>query len=206
MLWDGLIVLVASVLAINGWNRGLVASWRGPVAIIAATLIVQQFYIDFSTWLVSRIRINPEAAVVAGYLLLWFCADIILEIILYMFIKQGSKARPVFLDRLGGVAYGLVKACIIALLPLMVSSVELKIPPPPADKSGLVFPQSMATEGSYLLPGLRGVAMACLPHLQKYVVSSKPPSFTPVYELPEINADEAQGRQHTRQEIEELLK
>lgn len=208
MLWDGLIVLVASVLAVNGWNRGLIASWRGPIAMIASTLIVQQVYIDFSTWLMSRLRINPEAAVVAGYLVLWFGVEVILEIALFMFIKQSFKRRPVFFDRAGGVAYGLAKACVIAVLPLMAVTAEPKIPPPPPDKSGLVFPQFMTTEGSYLLPGLRGVALACQSVLGKYVVSSKPPSFTPAYESTngEIDANEAQGRQHTRQEIEELLK
>lgn len=207
MLWDGLVLIVATVLAVNGWNRGLVASWRGPIAMIAATLAVQPFYVDFSTWIVTRLRVSPETAVVAGYLMLWFSIEAILEIVLAMLIRGGVQQRPIFFDRLGGVFYGLAKTAVIVVLPLVAISVELKIPPPPPDRSGLVLPGYTGIENSYLVPGFRSVAEALVPLVGRFVASDKPPSFQPVYETPRKPAPEEESRAgQMRREIEQLLK
>src|SRR5262245_18209236 len=140
MLWDGLFLIAATILAFNGWKRGLIASWRGPIAMILATLAVQPFYVDFATWIVSRLRVSPETAVLMAYLMLWLSIESVHEIVLAMVIRGGVQTRPIFFDRVGGVAYGLFKALVIITLPLMAVSAELKIPPPPPDRSGLVLP------------------------------------------------------------------
>jgi uncharacterized membrane protein required for colicin V production len=208
MLWDGLIVIMAVVLAVNGWNRGLIRSWRGPIAMILATVIVQRIYIDFSTWVMSRLRIDPDAAVIIGYLMLWFSVEVVLEIALSMLIRDGVQKRPVIVDRLGGVFYGLAKAAVIVILPLMAISVDLKIPPPPKDKSGLVLPDSSTAKGSLLLPGFESVAEAAIPIAGNLVVSNNAPSFTPTY--PRLKGDEEEVEESKpavdRKEIEDLLK
>jgi uncharacterized membrane protein required for colicin V production len=214
MLWDGLILLAAIVLAINGWNRGLLRSWRGPIAMVIATLVVQHYYIDFSTWIMSRLRISPETAVIFGYLILWFSLEAVIEIALAMLIRGGVAKQPFFFDRVGGVVYGLAKAAVIIVLPLMATSVDLKIPPPPADKSGLKLPDESAAKGSFLVPGFSQVADAVMPLAGKWVVSYDAPSFTPSYKDPEKEkqqADAAGTEQPVEQvvnkkEIEDLLK
>lgn len=208
MLWDGLILITAVVLAVNGWNRGLLRSWRGPIAMVIATLIVQRFYIDFSTWIMSRLRIDPAAAVIIGYLMMWFSVEALLEITLSMLVKDGVQKRPIFADRLGGVFYGLAKAAVIVILPLMATAVELKIPPPPKDKSGLQLPESSSVKGAILLPGFESVAEAAVPVVGQFIVSTNPPSFTPTYPKirdPDAPEDETKPAVD-RKEIEDLLK
>ena len=207
MVWDGLIVVLAVVLCVNGWNRGLLRSWRGPLAMIAATLITQRFYIDFSTWIMSRLRIAPEAAVVIGYLMLWFSIESVLEITISMLVRGAVQQRPLFFDRAGGVLYGLAKTSVIVLLPLMALSVELKIPPPPEDLSGLQLPSAAASmQGSLLMPGYTTVAHSLLPMLGNYVVSLNAPSFTPTYPRPEQASAEEKKPEIDKQELENLLK
>ena len=209
MLWDGLFLIVATVLAFNGWKRGLIASWRGPIAMVLATLAVQPFYVDFATWIVSRLRVTPETAVLMAYLMLWFSIEAVLEIGVAMVIRGGVQTRPMLLDRLGGVIYGLFKTTVIITLPLMAVSAELKIPPPPADRSGLVLPSYSGIENSYLVPGFKAVAKELLPIAGQYVVSNKEPSFKPVYEAPkqvETGAPSAESNGTMRREIEQILK
>jgi len=210
MLWDGLFLLVATVLAVNGWGRGLIASWRGPIAMILATLAVQPFYVDFATWIVSRLRVSPETAVLMAYLMLWFSIESVLEIVLAMLIRGGVQTRPLFFDRAGGVVYGLCKATIIITLPLMAESAELKVPPPPPDRSGLVLPAYSGIENSYLVPGFQAVAKALLPLAGQFVVSTKEPSFQPVYTPAKQEETEAPPSQESkgtmRREIEDMLK
>lgn len=208
MLWDGLFLIVATVLAVNGWKRGLIASWRGPIAMVLATLAVQPFYVDFATWIVSRLRTSPETAVLMAYLMLWFSIESVLEIVLAMAIRGGVQTRPIFFDRAGGVIYGLFKSAVIITLPLMAVSAELKVPPPPPDLSGLVLPSSSSIENSILVPGFKAVAQALLPLAGQFVVSDKEPSFKPVYPRPvETEAptsEESKGGM--RREIEDMLK
>jgi len=207
MFFDGLFGLAAIVLAVNGWHRGLLRSWRGPIAMVLATLIVQHFYIDFSTWIVSRLLISPEAGVMIGYLILWFSLESILEIVLAMVIKDGVKKRPTFFDRMGGAVYGLVKALIIILLPLMAISVDLKIPSPPPDKSGLQFSALETSGQAILVPGFKKVAVSLVPLIGKYVVSQNAPSFTPVFDTVENESGrQAEDRERTQKEIQNLLK
>jgi hypothetical protein len=202
MLWDGLILVMTVVLAVNGYKRGLFASWRGPIAMILATFAVQQFYIDFAAWVAARLRIAPEPAVMVGYLMLWFTIEIVLELVLGLLLKGGPQRRPGAFNRILGLTYGLCKALVIALLPLMAVSVELKIPQPPPDKSGLVVPQFAALEGSYLIPNLKNVAAAMVPLCGPLVVSTKAPSFKPDYSTPAS----AGGKEATKKDIEEVLK
>lgn len=205
MLWDGLFLVVAVVLAVNGWNRGVVASWRGPVAMVAATILVQHFYVDFAAWVTMRLRVSPETAVILGYLMLWFSAEAVLEIVAAMVLRFGPKQRPVFFNRVLGGFYGLAKATVIAVFPLMAASVDNQIPPPPADKSGLVLPQFAGSEGSYLLPGFRKLGTSLLPSIGPYVVSTKPPAFKPNYDSPEDKAETAPARPSGK-ELDNVLK
>lgn len=211
MLWDGLFLVTAVVLAINGWNRGLIGSWRGPIAMAIATLVVQQFYVDFAAWVTSRLRINPESAVIVGYLMLWFSAEALLEMLLAMLLKGGKQHRPIFFNRLGGIFYGIFQATVFAILPLMAASVDIKIPQPPPDRSGLVVPEFAGVEGSYLVPGFKSVALAMVPIAGQFVVSTKPPSFTVDYKKPAPEGESGGGSKQglgkpDTTEIENLLK
>ena len=204
MLWDGVFVIMCVVLAINGYKRGLVASWRGPIAMVLATFIVQFIYIDFSAWVTMRLRITPESAVIVGYLMLWFSIEAILEILLMALIKVGPRTRPGTFNRIFGIFYGLAKALIITVLPLMAAQVEINIPEPPPDKSGLVVPEFAGLQGAYLMPGFKSVARALLPTVGQFVVSSKTPSFKPDYSSPELK--NANDTKNLEKDINNLLK
>ncbi len=199
MFWDLLFIAILVVLGVNGYNRGLIASWRGVVAMAAATLIAQQFYIEFAAWVSFRLKISAEPALVAGYLMLWLSVDTVLEIILAVAIQGARQRRPGALDRICGIAYGLAKSLVLILLPLLVTTVACKIPPAPIDKSGLVLPDFLTTNGSYLLPGFRTVAQAMLPIAGKFVVSDKAPSF-------KMPLKESADKQSLEKDLEDVLK
>jgi hypothetical protein len=204
MLWDGVFLVMATILAINGYKRGLLASWRGPIAIVLTTLAVQYIYIDFAAWVAARLRVGPQQAVVVGYLLLWFAIEALLEILLEALLKGGMPKRPGTFNRIAGVGYGLCKAVLIAILPLMAAGVDIKIPEPPPDRSGLVVPQLAAVEGSYLMPGFTAVAHAALPIAGTFVVSTKAPSFKPDYSTPELKSP--QDSKQLEKDIDSVLK
>lgn len=207
MLFDGLLLVIAIVLAVNGWHRGLVRSWRGPIAMIVATIIVQQIYVDFATWIVSRLKVTPEAAVIIAYLVAWFSIEAVLEILLVMLVKDVIKTRPVFFDRLGGVFYGLFKAVVIVILPLMAISVPLKVPTAPADKSGLKIPGMDVSQQAIFMPGFKKIAEALIGSLGTYVISDKAPSFTPVFDnVDNEETQQVKDKRKTQQEIQNLLK
>lgn len=204
MLWDGLFLAMAVILAINGYRRGVVASWRGPLAMVAATLIVRQFYVDFAAWVTARLRVSPDAAVVIGYLMLWFSIEALLEIVLASVLPGGQSKRPGAFNRIFGAGYGLAKAVVIAILPLMAASAEIKIPPPPPDKSGLVIPDFVGITGSMFIPGMRTVAGSLLPLAGPLIVSTKEPSYKPDYETPELKGPSS-GKA-LEKDIESVLK
>lgn len=212
LVFDGLIVIVGTILAFNGYKRGLVASWRGPIAIIAATIAVKYVYVDFATWIMSRLGINPEAAVLIGYLMLWFSLEIILEIVLAMTFKQEAQKAPVMLDRLGGAGYGLLKTAVIIILPIMAVSADIKIPAPPPDKIRQNIEVFGSRDETYLVSGFRNIARALLPIIGGFVVSEKEPSFKPRYKKDRSEKADAPGEDQTegendidRQELEDLL-
>jgi len=210
MLLDGLFLVVAIGLAVNGWHRGLIASWRGLLAMILATVAVKFVYVDFSAWLLMRLQGSLLTAVVFGYLICWLTAEILIEMGLGMIFKEESKRKPRFADRAGGVLYGLSKASVIFLLPAMAIAVEIQIPPPPAVKTAVSLPE-LRYDG-YLIAGFRQVARALVPVIGPYVVSERPPGFEMKYKQPDKGRDsqEATGEilkenGGERRKLEELL-
>jgi hypothetical protein len=181
MIWDGLIILLAITLAIAGWNVGIINSWRGPIAIIIATLATQQLYVDFSTWVVQQLRVQPDMAVAIGYVLLWGAFEITLEILLSVLVPLGSKKRPMMFERIAGAFMGLVKAAIVVLLPVMCLQVvdQNGIPKPPPQKNQMTNLIDSGADKSTFIKIFGGIAHGMLPTLGPVVVSKKTPSFQP---------------------------
>jgi len=180
MLWDGLIFVLIVTLAVAGWNVGIINSWRGPIALLVATLITQQFYIDFSTWIVQQLRMPPDQSVALGYTLMWCAIAIIVEILLSVLLPVASKNKPVFFERAGGAVFGLIRGVIIVLLPMVAMQGPMnKIPAAPPDKSALINPLESGIEKSALLPFFMNMAKGFYPSLKPIVVSEKAPSFKP---------------------------
>ena len=186
MLWDGMIILLALTLAIAGWNVGIINSWRGPVAVIIATLVTQQFYVDFAAWIVQQLRVQPDMAVVMGYLLLWGGIEIIGEILLNIVLSFGTKQRPQLFERIAGSALGLAKTFIIVLLPIMClhASAQNKIPGPPEQTAKLKVLMVSGVEESSLISFFGSIAKAASPTLGMFVISKKEPSFKPNFSRP----------------------
>lgn len=191
MIWDGLIVVLFITLAVAGWTVGIVNSWRGPIAIVVATLVTQQFYIDFATWIVQQLRLPPADAVAIGYVLLWGLLEIVCEIVLTMIIPLGSKHRPVAFERVAGAVFGIVKGLIVVILPLMTQQVEIKVPVAPPDKSKLIVLMDLGIEKSVVLKSFSGVSKSLMPALGAVVVSTKAPTFKPNWGPGESAGEEA---------------
>ncbi len=181
MIWDGLIALLFITLAVAGWTVGIVNSWRGPIAIVVATLVTQQFYVDFATWIVQQLRLPPNDAVAIGYVLLWGLVEIVTEIVLTMALQFGSKHRPLAFERVAGSAFGLIKGLIVVILPLMTQLVEIKVPTAPPDPSKLIVLMDLGIEKSVVLKSFSGAAKGLLPLLGPLVVSTKEPTFKPTW-------------------------
>lgn len=190
MFWDGLAAILVIALFIAGWKRGFLASLPGPVAIVAATLITQHIYIDFSQWLSAQLRLDPLPAVGAGYLMCWLTIETALELIIGMVLKgRFIEHTPIVINQFAGGLWGIFKAAVIIVLPLMALSVDIKIPEPPKDVSGLIAPEIPTESDSMVMPMMRKAAQALLPSIGNFVVSTKPPSFEPKYEKREVESN-----------------
>jgi hypothetical protein len=179
MLWDGLIVVLILTMMIAGWNVGIINSWRGPIAIVIATLLTQMFYVDFSTWIVQQLRVIPAQGIAIGYILLWCAIDIACEIIMGIVLPFGSKNRPVFFGRVGGAFFGLIRALIIIVLPMIAVQAPSKIPAPPPDKAPLINPMQSGIDKAGLVGFFNDFSKGLYPSLSGMVVSTKEPSFKP---------------------------
>lgn len=179
MLWDGLVFILFVALAVAGWNIGIINSWRGPIALVVATIATQQFYVDFATWIVQQLRIDPQHAVVIGYLLLWLAIEIVVELLMSLFLPWGSKNTPTFFNRAAGAIFGIIRAAVILILPLMALNGPINVPKPPADKTPLINPMSSGIDKAGSLQALNHVALNLTPTLGKLILSDKQPSFKP---------------------------
>jgi len=181
MVWDGLIIVLIVTLAIAGWSVGIVNSWRGPLAVIIATLVTQQLYIDFATWIVQQLRCSPEMGIGIGYILMWGAIEIIAEILLNLILPFGKKTRPLMYERALGAVLGIFKALLVVILPLMCLQVQNQIPKPPEEKAQLTILIDSGADKSALIKAFSGVAKGWVPMIGGLVVSTKPPSFKPTF-------------------------
>lgn len=186
MFWDGFIALAAVGLGIAGWNVGLINSWRAPIALIAATIITQQFYIDFATWIVQQLLVQPDFATFMAYLMMWLVSEIVIEIALNLFLTWGIKDAPRIYDRIGGVVLALFKWFLICLFPLMAMQAHNKVPAPPTKEEGLINPFAIGFKDSSIVRGFSKLGKDMLPGLGAMVVSNKEPSFKPNFDRPEM--------------------
>jgi hypothetical protein len=198
MLWDILFLLVALTLAAAGWTTGIVNSWRGPFAMIFATLITQRFYIDFSTWIVQQLRTQPEAAVALGFTTMWIASEIVIEVLMSV-IPLSSKHRPNIVSRILGAVLGCAKAALIFLLPLMALQVPITIPVPPKEKIPISFLMVSGVNDSMAIVVFRSLAKEYLPTAGKFVVSTAKPSFTPNFVRPEDNEADSAPKEFFKQ-------
>jgi uncharacterized membrane protein required for colicin V production len=179
MLWDGLILLVILTLGIAGWTVGIINSWRGPFAMVVATLVTQQFYVDFATFLLQQLRMSPQYSIVLAYVLLWGASEMATEVLMMLLLQFNRKVKPLFFERLFGLAFGLIKGCIVVILPAVALQAPIKVPTAPPDKSALINPVDSGADRSMLLPYLDGIGKGLYPTLGNLVASTKEPSFKP---------------------------
>ncbi len=189
MLWDVLIALTAIGLALAGWNVGLINSWRGPIAMILATILSQMFYIDFSTWIVQQLMIKPTYATLFGYLMLWLLIEIISEIVMSLFLTWNRKERPRVYDRIGGAVFGLIKWFCIFLFPLIAMQSPNKIPEPPPTTDNLVNPLKLQIDDSAAIRFFAQLGQGGMSFLSPIVVNKNPPSFKPNFDRPHVKLE-----------------
>jgi uncharacterized membrane protein required for colicin V production len=181
MVWDGVIILLILTLAVAGWNVGIVNSWRGPAALLIATIATQQFYVDFATWIVQQLRVSPDQAIGMGYVLLFGAIEIVCELLLNVILPFNRKTRPMFFERVAGAGFGVIKAIIVVLLPLIALAGPIKVPKAPPDKSALINPVESGIDKSALLAFGGNLAKRLAPGIGVIVISNKEPSFKPTF-------------------------
>ncbi|MBY0357706.1 MAG: CvpA family protein [Candidatus Obscuribacterales bacterium] len=183
MLWDLIILATAIGLGVSGWNTGLINSWRGPLAIVLATIITQHLYVDAATWFVQQLLLSPQNAAFFGYLIVWIVSEICLELVLQLFLNWHRRARPNIIDRFGGFILGISKCAIIVVLPLIAMSAPAKIPAPPAGSSedSMSAPFKLAFEESSMIKMASTIGSNLKPTVESFVLSDKEPSFKPTF-------------------------
>jgi uncharacterized membrane protein required for colicin V production len=181
MVWDVLIVLLLITLAVAGWSVGIVNSWRGPFALIVATVVTQRYYVDFATWIVQQLRTSPEQSIAIAYILLWGAVEIIAELLLSVLLPFNKKTRPLVPERLMGSGLGVFKGFVVILAPLIALQGPIKVPQAPEDKSNLINPVVSRIEGARLVGLLTEVAKGLKPTFGGIVINTKDPSFQPNY-------------------------
>ncbi len=190
MIWDGFVTLVLISLCMAGWNVGIINSWRGPIAMVIATVVTQLFYIDFGTWIVQQTLIQPNFAAYLAYLMMWLIVEISTEIAMSLVLTWNRKERPMIFDRLGGVALAFVRWGLICTLPLMAMlATNCKIPEPQKKDDGLINPMKVGLNDSHILTSFGTVAKGLLPGLGPAIVSGKEPSFKPNFDKPKVNLE-----------------
>ncbi|MBX9689803.1 MAG: CvpA family protein [Candidatus Obscuribacterales bacterium] len=187
MVWDGLVFVAFLSLCLAGWNVGLVNSWRGPLAMIVATLVTQQFYIDFGTWIAQQTLMKPDWSAFLAYLMMWLVVEIVTEIAMGLVLTWNRKERPQIMDRIGGVVLAMLRWAIICIFPLMaMQAPNNKIPEPPAKEEGLINPIKLGFQDSAILSFFTNVGKGLMPSLGQVVVSEKAPSFKPNFDKPKV--------------------
>jgi hypothetical protein len=186
MIWDGLVLMALITLCLAGWNVGLLNSWRGPIAMVIATIVTQQFYIDFGTWICQQTLIQPGFCAFMAYGMMWLVVDIVTEISMNLTLTWGSKERPKVFNRVGGVILALIRWVIICTFPLMAMTTPSKIPAPPEHSDGLINPLKVGFEESKVLNAMAEFGKSLKPGLGALVVSDKAPSFKPNFERPKV--------------------
>lgn len=189
MLWDVLIGISAIGLGLAGWNVGLINSWRGPIAMLLATIVTQMFYIDFSTWIVQQLSLKPVYATLFGYLMLWLLVEIIAEIVMNLFLTYNRKERPRVYDRIGGVLFALLKCFCICLFPLIAMNTPNKVPEAPPSKDLLINPLSLQIEDSALIKIFGELGKGPFSFFAPVVVSKSSPSFKPNFDKPHTKVE-----------------
>lgn len=178
MIWDAAIVFFIGAFVAAGWQLGMVRCWTVPISIVVATIATQTIYVDFSTWLVQQLKIEPAYAVLCGYLLLWLNIEAICEVLLGYLSRQIVYRQLITPEKWAGAAIGFAKGLTILVFASMASTMVLEIPEPP----------SYDPRAVWLADSLRSSRLLNLSHnsacnfkraVGKYVISNKPPSFQP---------------------------
>ena len=189
MIFDGLILMALGALCLAGWKVGLINSWRGPIAMVVATIVTQQFYIDFGTWIAQQTLFTPDICAFLAYGMMWVVADIVTELCMTLVLTWGSKNTPKVLDRFGGVFLAVLRWSIICTFPLMAMYSPSKIPQAPKHDDGLINPWKDGFQQSPLVGALTGFSKSMLPGLGCIVVSNKEPSFKPNFDRQKVKTD-----------------
>ncbi len=203
MIFDGLTVFFVISLAVAGWNIGLAGCWTVPLSMVAATVATQAVYVDFSTWLVQQLKMEPGCAVFLGYLLVWLCIEAACELILAMLPRQSANRQLLVSEKCAGAAVGLIKGLTILVFASMASATVHEIPDPPGYEAGSAWiGENLKT--SRLLHVSHRTAYKLKRSVGKYVVSGKGPSFQPDFDSSEKITVSAEQEKQVKKLIEAL--
>lgn len=165
MIWlDWFILVLLAYNLISGLFSGLVRSLVNLVALIGAFLLTPILKAPLTAIVQSIFELPAAIALPLGTSLTWTGIYVVISAAGLIWAKALSKTPLKWVDRLGGLAFGLFISALLILLPLaLVESVPLlqKVKPlqMTLDKSVIV---------PYLAPAVRFVRLSAGPTLVNY--------------------------------------
>lgn len=114
-VFDVVILVIALILAVSGAMHGLIRSVCRFAAMLAGFLISWMFYRDLQGFLVAATGSGDgNSAAITSFLIIFVAVSFTVLMLGRLLVKIAKELDLGWLDRLGGIALGLLKACIIA--------------------------------------------------------------------------------------------
>lgn len=179
MVWDCLIAWVVVICTTVGWSLGLLRSATVPVAIVIATFISQNIYIDVATVMADALQLEPSLAVFLGYFLTWLALVSYIDAILIDLFGESLWEHEVkFFSKLAGASIGFCKGFGAFVLASMVAYAQHQVPSPPIYSWQNHWIMVLAQD-SFFLPKIHKVACQLDKPIGKFVLSDSAPRIQP---------------------------
>lgn len=188
MVWDCLIAWIVVVCTTVGWSLGLLRSATVPVAMLIATFIAQNIYIDLAAIMADALQLEPTLAVFLGYFITWlglvsYIDAVLLELCGSILWEQDLK----LFSKIAGASIGFCKGFGAFVLASMVAYAQHQVPAPPVTSWQNHWIIVLAQD-SFFLPKIHQAACTLDRPLGKYILSEAAPRIHPG-DIPIVMAD-----------------
>lgn len=179
MVWDCLIAWVIVLCTTVGWSLGLLRSVTVPIAMIIATFIAQNIYIDLSTLMADLLQLEPSLAVFLGYFATWLGLVSYIDAVLLELFGSSLWERDIKLfSKVAGASIGFCKGFGAFVLASMVAFAQHQVPSPPVYSWQNHWMMVLAQD-SFFLPKIHTVACQLGRPIGRYVLSDSAPRIQP---------------------------
>ena len=122
MNWlDAAIIIVLVVLIILGFRRGLIGSAVPLAGIVLGIVLAGRFYGSVAMWLSTWLHSEAQAKI-AGFAVIFVLVMLAAAIIATLLRRFLSLLLPGWVDRVGGLAFGLIMGAVVCGASLALAS------------------------------------------------------------------------------------